>query len=485
MKHRAPEFGYFEGMAGRVLFGSLSLETLATGLALVAVAKTAERAALALGHPAVAPAVTAVLGALILARIALNGASGEWRGMLFSTAGGSLARGLGIAARFLILCALWFIPLKLFGWHLDEAARALTRFAIGPTALSPVVFVVLAMIASPPLLLIVAVGAERFPRILHPGCWHELFRGRLEHVVLVYVMYLGALGLVGALSLPAIVTLTLRSPHAGRIVGWAVAIFATGLSVDLLGRLCGFFVLAGRPEEPEGEEAPSPLPEEPEEPSRFTPVVGLVPEAGMEAAEPEPEFFPGSTDSGKPRLTGARRRVEDLVAWFGNEPDRALVEMEDLDSQHAPHPLVLHSLTLLYQRAGRDDRARETAGRAMRVCLDQGAAALAADLLENHGELVDISTLGVEDLLALAEYHRTREAPREAEALYRKALESAPEDLRTVKGLLRTAEDHLKRPGDPLRARAIYTLLLDHPGASPMAGFIAEGLAAAERRLAS
>jgi hypothetical protein len=273
----------FGGIAGRVLRDSMSVGALVTGGA-IGVILLAEWYVLGYaGSMAAAHIVAQLVIAVALARFALNGMAGEYRGTVFSGAGGSWGTVLAVAGRYMVLNLMWAAPLVLIAWGaavsamagpaaagaagmpgagdagaLDPAGGAgAPGFAPSPGGL-PVMLPVLGLLTSrpflfssglvllcltllPPALLIVAVRSDRFVDIVSPAHWRATFSGRMDDLYALYSLYGGGLGTMFTLAVTAVlVGFTMASE-----IGWALAVvmltFMGGLMVTLLGRLCGFF----------------------------------------------------------------------------------------------------------------------------------------------------------------------------------------------------------------------------------------------------
>src|SRR5262245_1352261 len=109
--------GGFGGTTGRVLCDAMSPGTLVTGMVL-GLAMFMETFVFGIvGARALGQIVAQVMFAVVLARFALNGMSGETRGSLFSGAGGSWSMAAAVAGRYLLLNVLWMIPMAIVTWR--------------------------------------------------------------------------------------------------------------------------------------------------------------------------------------------------------------------------------------------------------------------------------------------------------------------------------------------------------------------------------
>jgi len=469
------ETGVFEGIAGRIFAGAMSLEALVTGVILTAIMKGSDYSLEKAGEGDLSIIVAVLLISVFLCRFALNGLGGEGRGLFLSEAGGTWGTVMAVSLRFLALWAIWTIPLELMDLSKDKVMQTLTMVAMnqgGSGAVSMTVLTLLAMSICPPVFLIVAVGASSFFDIFIPSHWARLFSGRKSQLAFIYAIYLGGLGILLTVGFSLILAVSIQSGLAGDILGWALTALAVGYGVDVLGRLCGAFVLSG----PTGEETVVELDGEPDTPegaeADFAPVV--VSSSALAVAEPA-----------KPILEDARDKVVAVLDWNEDSPDRAIVELEGLRTEFAPDPLVLHTLCILYNQAGRKSESVSIAGEALPLFLERGASRLAADVLITHLASVDQFNLEASALAGIADsLIESNEIPH-AEAMYRILLEQNSQDRHAVKALLRIAEGLLRRDGDPKKAREIYGFLLEKSAESPLTEFMKKGISEADRRLAA
>jgi hypothetical protein len=335
------------------------------------------------------------------------------------------------------------------------------------------------MAACPPIFLIMSVGSPGFLDTFLPVRWGAMFRGRLSQLRLIYVLYLGAVGVISMIGIPLMIALSTVNPMGGQILGWVMTVFVSGVAVDLLGRLCGFFVLAGGSDWDRAV-APVNLPEAGES-TQLAPIVL----SSATAAPSAPGGAKPVVNVYKPPLDNPREHLEVIVADFNKNPERTLSELEALREEYAPHPLVLHSLCILYDRADRREDSCRVAPEALSVCLQSEANQLAADVLITRFDQVHEFGLDWNTLLKLAETLHEHGNAAQAEVVYRMLLRQARGDRSAVKGLLKVAESCLGRDGDPQRAKGIYMFLLQNAGDSPLAEFMRDGLAEAERKLAA
>ena len=501
MDARAIDVGAFGGIAGKVLKGSLSGGTLLTGLTLVVSLAILQFILARFGTPEAAPVVTFLAFSFALSRIAVNGASGEWSGSFFSSKGGGSGEVVSVFVRYLSLSCLWIVPIVIVGWRPEDAMNAFGAMTMGMStgeSLSLTTLVITLMAVSPPLFLIVATSAEDFMDPFTPAHWSRTFRGRISDLVLVYVVYLGGLAVVAALLLPMFTALVLQSGDLGKLFGFGALAFSSGLAVDLLGRLSGFFAAFENGETaPEVAPKTAPLGNAPSTERDAPIIVPKAPPMGSGASASSEEEEAGAsktlhvveggklrTPSGKPPLLDARARVQEVAETFERSPDRALVELEDLRAQFAPNPLVLHTLCSLYERANRKPEAAALAPEALAVCLDRGTIRLAAEIFAGHMDQEETFAVDRRMVLTLAASLKDHKSLGQAEAVYRKVIEADPGERVAIKGLLQVGEAYLHQNTHPERAQEIYRFLLEKCGGSPLENYMREGLLAAERRLA-
>ena len=50
--------------------------------------------------------------------------------------------------------------------------------------------------------------------------------------------------------------------------------------------------------------------------------------------------------------------INDILEWYASDPDRTVVEVENLHAKHAPNAVVMHSLCHVYNQTGRREECR-------------------------------------------------------------------------------------------------------------------------------
>jgi hypothetical protein len=476
----------FGGVAGRVLKGSLSVGPLLSGLVLLSGLGMLGYMLRAVDAPDLYFALVQITVVLALCRFALNGLAGEWEGTLFSSPGGSILEAAKVSLRYGTLTLVWLLPVLLLGWRPQAVTSAIAQLMMGEgvtkvLALTAVFLTLTAL--TPPVFLIVSVGANRYIDIADQRHWRRLFQNRAADLFVVYSVYLGALGMVLCLSLP-LFSLLAGHKEIATFIGFLFVSFAGGMSLDLLGRLCGFFAsheaVTETIEERMGEVDTA-------EPTS-TPTLRLVtgtPRAHREPAAVSPTpavpVLKVLSPTGKPPLLDARERLDELERRREIDPEGVISTLKDMQESYAPHPLVLHGLCITLFERGNTMDSLLVAREALPLCLERGAQRLAAEI---YGAHIDQDFgLSRDTVLLLAQDLRRHGQLDAAERAFGSIIDRDRGDRRAVKGMLQVAEDHLVR-SEYSEAQRLFRMLLDRCGDSPLAMHMHDGLAEAERRLA-
>jgi len=177
--------GMFGGVVGRLVRDATAPGTAFTGFVLGVILLASGFVCRMVQADVIGQLFGQIVMAAALARFALNGYSGEYRGTLLSTAGGTWPQALMVAGRYLTLQLMWVVPVFFLGWSaISSALRpetnsvALNGGAGGGTGLLPILGVFTSgaflwsiglfffgMLLLPPVFLIVAVRAEKFEHI--------------------------------------------------------------------------------------------------------------------------------------------------------------------------------------------------------------------------------------------------------------------------------------------------------------------------------
>lgn len=511
----------FGGIVGRVLRDATSFGTAVTAFILGAVVVAVSFIFTFIGNEALAQILVQVIVALALARFALNGLSGEFRGTILSTTGGSWVQATMVATRYLVLNILWMVPMTFALWQsvtgaaLESAAGFTSNGGFPGAPATPAgglmmalpIFgiltskaVIIAMMLTlggltllPPIFLIVAVRAERFGQIFSADLWRAVFAGRFADLYVIYAIHAGGVGMMIIMVIPIVLLGFSAASEFGILFAGVAFAYMCSLAVTLLGRLCGFFAF--------GEEHTSPVYgsapagggfDAPPAMAGFTPrivhgggapIAVAGPVAGPAAAPPV-VATEGADDSGRPPLPDAVERAAAARARFATDRDGALGELMELHDGHAPSAPVMHALALCLHDAGRGAEALDLARQAMPLCIARGQVTLAAELFATFWKQARELGLDHEQIDAVASSFMKSGDLGRAVSAYGLALTMDPADRKAIKGLLQAADQRLHREGRPKDAAKIYTFLLQYAPNSPFADDMRRGLAEAEARLA-
>ena len=468
----AREVSLFGGAAGRVLWGTVSLHSLITGLALGFVLAVGNGVLFyAKAHILVTPFTQVVL-AFALARFVLNGQYGEWRGSFLSGAGGTWATVSVVASRYLLLTCLWVVPMMLLGLRIEQAAIS-SAMPGGPTSVLATLYLV-AFALSPPMLLIVSVTASDFGELFSPTHWKRVFGGRLVDLLSVYVVYAGGVSMAALLALPLIMLGFQPSWKFGVFCLALAGCFMLGLCLNLLGRLCGFYALGDFADPVEAESAHQPvatLPSSPVPVMPSSPVVSAAPKTRVSTAV-------------LPALLDAAQRIDPILKRFKQDPGGALRALDDLSESFAPHPQVLVALCVCRHRNGDVERAVQLAQTVVPICFERGHVQLAAQVFKQLRRESERLGLNREQILTIGDALLKKGDLAGSGAAYSTAIGRDPGETRAVKGLLQIAGVYMNERGKPEAALKAYDYLLKHCSDSPLTEFMREGRAHCRRQLA-
>lgn len=464
--------GRFGGVAGRVTRGSIGGASFLSGVVILVPLLVLAFALGRAGSERAPGFVAQAAVAIVLSRFALNGYAGQWRGTVLSRAGGDWFDVFAVAFRFAVLSAVWVVPLGLLGFKPGEAGTSAAAFFLGfgegkAVALAAVYFACITL--SPPVFLVVSVGAPGFGAIFSADRWRSLFSGRKGDLFLVYALYLGGTAMAALLALPLVAAAAAVGRNLAILVGGCAFVFLVGLALNLLGRLCGFFAAGEASEEEPSEVVPAPLGGLP----------SMPPTAG--GARPRsPLFRAVEAAAGGTAAT----RVEEALRVSPSDPERAIRELEEWEEERGPNPVVQCALATLLFRAGREMEAVELGRRVIPQALRRGSQKQAAEAFRVFVDHADELGLKPDESLLVANTLRTAGHLDEAARTYRALMDTGGEgDGPAVKGLLRTAEAYLHRKSAPEKAMEIYDHLLETRGDSPLADYMREGRDEAERLL--
>lgn len=477
----------FEGIAGHLLRTNISASTFATGMILGLVIAVSAFVAVQSGSERIVMPIVDLVFALVLARFAVNGVAGEWKGTFFSTMGGSWIEAVRVMIRYVALSAVWLVPLLLLSPDNPMSMSSLEGSGRVLAVVAVLFFFVAAL--SPPVFLIVAASAERFADIVSPRHWKAAFGERLSDLLIVWVLYAGSMVVLAVFAVPFVLVSAIASVRLALVVAGVAMAFLLGFAITYLGRLCGFFILLGVDPDastfqmPAGfrPAVPSPNPAAPR-PAEQIPV-HTSPERGVPPA-PAVAATPSTTtaEPRKPPLMDAAARVADALSRLEADPGSAIRLLEELHRDYAPSPQVLHALTLARQNAGRLDDAMASGREGVQLCLARGNLRLAAEIYSVLIARAPEFGLNRDQTLAIAASLRETKDLRSAASIYGSIIRLDPSETRAVKGMLQVAQAQLASDGNPSEALRLYDFLLHYCGDSPLAEFMRTGREEAERR---
>jgi len=480
-------FTDFSGVAGRVLRNIFSWETLATGFSLGFLLVVVMFVLGLLKAPNVAVFAVQFLLAASMARFAVNGLYGEWRGTVFSSAGGPWTQVMIVAGRYLFLSFAWLVPLFFMGLN----RMAPQQMMLGPspggrgTMFVMAVYIFLSTL-TPPLFLIAAVSADDFAEFLSTGHWRRLFSGRTTDLFMVYAAYTGALGMLAFLGIPVLLAAVSINWKLMALAAVFLGAFFLGLMATLMGRLCGFFAYGDF--RPSGQEIqPTRMPGPSSDASGPRSFAGET--AGGPASIPVSQAastFAGAGDvtGGLPVLDDVRSKIQEADRKFKSDPDSAIAFLEQIREDYAPHPQVLHALTLMNYRTSRKEEAIACAKEALPLCFDRGAVPLAAEIFRTLWPLRTALDLDRDQVLKIAgALSRSNDLTYAANS-FALILQQDATDARAIKGIMHVAETLVHERNQPSDAVKLYSYLLKTSGGSPLAEYIQEGLNQAQKAAA-
>ena len=491
----------FSGVAGRVLWGTMSIRSLVTGVLLGLTIMFSNWVLFEAHAPAFTTPLNQVIFAFVVARFVLNGQFGEWQGSIISGAGGSWVDVIQVAMRYLALTFVWLLPLILVGLRPDVGPAMMSQKMITLMLLYVVV-----SILTPPVMLIVAVSADSFAEMFSSQHWKDLFAGRMTDLFAIYAVYTGGMAMAVLLSAPSVIIAFSMNWKFGAFAGALGFCFLLGMSLDLLGRLCGFFALgdfatsepasAGLPLTPTSlppqpqisaqpvASAPTPVQSAPSPPVASAPVA--VPPT---AAEPFPQLVveapvaPPVSQPKKPPLMNAKQRVDQIMERAAQDPASVIAALVDLRENYAPVAQVLGALAICRHRNGETDEALQLASEALPLAFERGHSHLAADIFKEFKPQVARLNLNREQILTIAAAAATKGDLSAAGEAYSMILVKDAGEMRAITGLLQVAERILREKNAPAVAIKVYRFLHQRCAATPLAEHISQGLEEAERRL--
>ena len=440
----------FSAIAGQIVEGALAPGALvaAAGLGLPVVAVSG--ALLAVGAPRLVLPFALAAASVALARLALNGLSGDRSGSLSSDAGGPWTHVGTVALRLLALTFVWFAPLSLLGAISGNAAVSPVLKVFGGGGIVGALTLV-ALAGTTPVFLIVAVSVESVADAYSAEVWRRRFAGRRTDLLTLYIAFAGSCALLLLAALPALAIARAIGPKAAVAAAALGACVLFGVAAQLVGRLCGQFASAA----PAGFEEPQVVP-------------SPAAQAPRTAAQP-------------PALLAAKQRVDEALRGADQDPGASFSRLRQLDAEHQPHPLVLHAMFMTALRAKRDREALQAAERAIPVCVERGLAAQAAEIFREMRAHRIEAPITVDALLAIGQALVRMDDLATAAKAFTAVVTNDPQHTRAIKGLLEVADHILHRKQNPTAAAKVYRLVLTTCPHTPLSDFARVGLEQAER----
>jgi len=426
--------------------------------------------------------VNHVLLALLVSRFVLNGQYGEWQGSFISNVGGSWVDVAQVAGRFLALNALWLLPMMLSGLGSASSVAEVGRGTILLAGLY-----VLASFATPPMMLIAAVSAESYSDLASPNFWRSLFINREQDLGTVYSAYCGGTLMAAVITMPIVIVAFALSVGFGIFVAAVALCFVLGVSIDLLGRLCGFFALGDISDLEAAAMQPPLSPVSPAISPNPALTAGPAPSAHANIVDaPIRTLSPAVAGAGPlPPLLDAKPHVDAIMARFDEDPTGVVDQLEQLCVTHSVNAQVLGSLCIARHRLGEHESALQLAGDALVLAFERGHLHLAADIFRELRSKAGELGLDREQILAVAAAAAAKGDLSTAGEAFSMVLIKHPEESRAASGLLDVAERILREKNNPAIAIKVYRFLEEHCAGGPLADAIMRGLTIAEQRAAT
>jgi len=446
----------FGGLAGEMLSRTISIGAIFTGLIFLAVVGTLGTVAPRIGSDLVVLAAAQFLVSFFLAHFTVEGYSDQWERAgrpIPPTEVGT------VALRYMALAIILLAPLLVAVRSRDAALAML----IAPTGSAIALLVyLLAVAASPPALLVVAVSASSWSDLVSPAHWGSRFRGRWIDFFLIYVIFVGALFCLVLVGLPIVAFAWTKSTETLEATSAGVALFATGFTISLLGRLCGSFAIPPAPEATETRPAslhPSL--------SQFKGVVAARSEVAGGSMPPT-----AVAASRKAALLDAGARVEQLRATHGADSTALAAALRELDGTFLPHPSVRQALAVALVAAGRQQEALDVAREAIPSCMKTGSVAAAALIYEALLPSGETFGLAKEQIVALGDALKSMKRYTAAVKVYAGVLSSNAGDVKAMKGMIAVAQTLSQQQETAATAARIYGHLISHCPGSPLLDFV-------------
>jgi len=457
----------FGGLAGEMLSRTISIGSIVTGVMFASCIWLLGLVASKIDNDLVVAAAAQFIVAFFLAHFTVEGYSDEWE-----RAGHAIPAGkVGIVAvRYIALTVLMLAPLFVI-FRSREAA--LTLLLTPKASAVGLVAYLLALVASPPALLVAAVAADSWSDLLSSAQWGSRFRGRWVDFFLIYVVFTGSLIVLIFVAVPAIAFARTKSMEAMQTTAEVAGLFAVGFTISLLGRLCGSFA--------------APVIEEPTE-TKPVPTRSLHPtlvqyKGGTARVDDAPAAPPPAAEG--PRrvpLLDAGTRIEQLRAAHGSDAAALAAALRELDETFLPNPAVRQALVTALVAAGRQQEAVELAREAIPASIKMGGVAAAAPIYEAvlaSGETFDLTP---EQILAIGDALKSMKHYTGAVKVYAAVLNANANDVKAMKGMIAVAQLFAQQPDTVASAARIYDHLLSRCAGSPLLDFVSTERAKLQRK---
>jgi len=433
-----------------MLSRTTSVAAVFTGLIFVAAVALVAGLADYAPHELIPALVLHFLLSFFVAHFALEGYSDEWE-----QAGRVIPPGQVtiIALRYMTMSLVLLVPLVLVApWHRAGVATVMT-----PTldAVFLLLYVVL-VVTVPPALVVVSVSAASWGDLVSIEHWRSRFDGRGGDFFLIYVVFVGALFCVLIAGLPIVSLAGLSSVRALTLSGVALAVFATGFSISLLGRLCGSFAA------PEPEAAPEVAP-------TLHPSLSKFQSAAGGPTTPASDSPPRKTT-----LIDASARVEELRAKHAGDATALVSALGKIDEEFLPHPAVRHALVMALLSAGRLPDAAAVAREAIPLCIRSGNGGAAALMYEALLAASVPPELSKDQMISLGDTLKGMKHSTAAVDVYARVLRQAPTEVKALKGTIAIAHELAQQKETAAAAVRIYDDLTTICPQSPLLDFIKE-----------
>jgi hypothetical protein len=464
----------FAGYAGQHTWSSLTPWSLLNGLLIAVIGWGLFQLFPERGPNTTLLTLISTVWAFAMARFACAAQRGARNGPLFLDGGAGWSRVGLVTARYLALNLIWAVPWLLLRSDQETSAAGPAALMIGlslTSLLSGVSIYVLVMLLTPPVFLVIATSAEEWLDLVRPTQWSAVFGGRLGELFSIYTSYIGTLVMAALLLTPVSVAISSNDPELGLQFAIGLGIYLVGIAASLGGGLCGAFVRSVL----EG-----PLPTA----TTASPAHDPKPAAGPGAdrsARRSSNAAGETNSSGKRALIDATHRCDAAKLLSKSDRTAAIAELQKLDEQFQPSPQVLHLLAVLLLEADQAQRAVSAAKRAIPLCLQRGHNLMAADLFRSFAAYAAELALDKDSLIAVGQSLLSKRDPRTAASALAMVIKQDADDVRAVKGLLQAADQLVIGKQDEHAVR-IYEFLLGYCSHSPLAEFMKEGLARAQRR---